>query len=120
MQTIHLSGQDLPIAFGFGAIMQYEQATGRPILELFSSFQAGNAMFSDVVRLIACGLTNGSRKTGTNVVYTVEQVSDMLDACDNPMAIVGTCMEQLALSFTADEAKKKTVKMQPTARRKAV
>lgn len=119
MQTIHLSGQDLPIAFGFGAIMQYEQATGRPILDLFSAFQAGNAMFSDVVRLISCGLTNGSRKAGTNTVYTVEQVSDLLDDCENPMAIVGACMEQLAMSFTADEAKKKTVKMHPTGKRKA-
>lgn len=121
MNYINIAGKDYPISFGFGAIMQYEQATGRPVLALFADFQNNTARFSDIVELIACGMVNGGRKAGGQHVrqYTAEQVADMLDESENPADVLTMAMQLLAQSFEAQDAKKKTVTMQPVKRRKA-
>ncbi len=119
MQTIHIAGQNLPISFGFGAIMAYEAQTKRPVLDLFASFQDSTAMFSDMVVLIACGLNNGARRARKAQVYAIQDVADMLDDTEDPMEAVTQAMELLAQSFTPASEQKKTVRMQPTKTRKA-
>lgn len=108
--TVKIGKDHFPVSFGFGAIMEYETTTGRPVLALFNEFQTGQAMFTDVVRLIAAGLTNGARKAGKPDVYNVEQVADMLDEADDKMQVITDCMGLLAAAFDSG-AKKKTVTM---------
>lgn len=109
MNTIQIGEKALPISFGFGAIMAYEQATGKPVLQLFEAFQKQDAMFSDVVLLVACGLTNGARKAGTGEVYTANTVADLLDDAPNAMEAIAQAMNLLAASFAAPDAKKKAI-----------
>lgn len=106
--TVKIGNQHYPVSFGFGAIMEYEQTTGRPVLALFEQVQGGTAMFTDLVRLIAAGLTNGARKAGKPDVFTIEQVADMLDEAEDKMQVITDCMGLLANAFP-QESKKKTV-----------
>jgi len=110
--TVKIGKDHYPVSFGFGAIMEYETTTGRPVLALFEEFQTGRAMFTDVVRLIAAGLTNGARKANSSNTYTVEQVADMMDDSEDKMQVITECMGLLAAAFDSG-TKKKTVALSP-------
>lgn len=109
MQSIELAGRVYPISFGFGALMEYEKETGTPATALFAQFAGNEAKLTDVATLVACGLTNASRKLNIGAVYTAQDVADLLDDTPDSMSAIMRAMEILAESFAPAEAKKKTM-----------
>lgn len=119
MKYLELAGQSLPIQFGYGALMEYEQATGKSAVQMATAGE--NIGFTDILTLIACGLTNGAEMANAPREFTAKGVAKLLDETDNSPAVIQKAMGFLQESFAAVE-QKKTVKMQPTnraARRKA-
>ncbi len=111
MQFLELAGQSYPIRFGYGALMEYELATGKSAVQMAT---AGDTVgFTDILTLIACGLTNGAELAGAPREFTAKSVSRLLDETPNSPAVIQKAMALLQESFAFEDAKKKTVKMQP-------
>lgn len=113
MQYIELAGKSCPIQFGYGALMEYEQATGKSAVEMA---QGGNVGFTEILTLIACGLSNGAELAGTGESFTAKKVGQLLDATENSPAVIEQAMKLLQASFAPAE-QKKTVRLQPTAQK---
>lgn len=111
MNYIEIGGKALPIAFGYGALMAYERSSGQPATALVAQFSSGEHSITEVIRLLACGLENGSRKAGHPEAFPVEIVADLLDESPNPSGVIQRAMEYLADSFAppSEGAKKKPV-----------
>lgn len=109
MNYIEIGGKILPIAFGYGALMNYEKSAGQPATVLVAQFSSGEHSITEVIRLLACGLENGSRKAGNPQPFPIEIVADLLDESQNPGDVIGRAMQYLADSFAqpSEGAKKK-------------
>lgn len=105
---LELAGKPFPIQFGYGAILEYERETGKSVLELVNS--GDNLGFTDVLTLIACGLTNGAEVAGGSDVFTSKSVARLLDETENSPAVIQKAMSFLQESFAVPE-QKKTVTM---------
>jgi hypothetical protein len=112
---LELAGKPYPIQFGYGALLEYERETGKSALELVNSGETFG--FTDVLTLIACGLSNGAEVAGGSEVFTSKSVARLLDETENSPAVIQKAMSFLQESFAVPE-QKKTVKM-PTANRAA-
>lgn len=117
MNFIELAGKAYPIQFGYGALLEYEQATGKSAVEMAQGDSVG---FTEILTLIACGLANGAELAGAPKVFTAKEVGILLDQTENSPAVIEQAMKLLQASFAPAE-QKKTVRLQPTAqkRRKA-
>lgn len=119
MDFLEIAGKSLPISFGYGALMEYETATGKSAVQIV---EAGASIgFTEILTLIACGLTNGADAANDPREYTAKGVARMLDETPDSPAVLQKAMLLLQKSFATTE-QKKTVKLQPTqtgARRKA-
>lgn len=109
MNYIEIGKKNLPIAFGYGALMNYEKSAGQPATALIAQFSSGEHSITEVIRLLACGLENGSRKAGNPEAFPVEAVADLLDESPKPADVIGRAMKYLADSFAqpSKSAKKK-------------
>lgn len=117
MQYIQLAGKDYPVAFGYGALMEYEAQTGKSAVSLLTE---GAASLTDTFTLIACALTNGSEKAGSPQSFTPKFAADLIDETPNSVEVVTKIMKMLEASFaTDDSAKKKAMYPNREARRKA-
>lgn len=117
MQHITLSGKDYPVAFGYGALMEYETLTGKSALSLLTE---GAASLTDTFTLIACALTNGAEKAGNPQSFSPKFAADLIDGTPNSVEVVTQIMRLLESSFATDEsAKKKTMYPNRETRRKA-
>lgn len=114
MQSIELAGKAYPIQFGYGALLEYEQKTGKSAVEMA---QGGNVGFTEILTLIACGLSNGAEMAGSPHEFTAKQVGLLLDATENSPAVIEQAMSYLQASFAPAE-QKKTVRLQPTAQKR--
>lgn len=112
MNYIELSGKSYPIAFGYGALMEYETLTGKSAVQLLSKSE--EVGITDMLTLLACGLANGAEQVGQSQEFTAKGVSKLLDATPNSAEAIQKAMEHFAASFAQEDTKKKTVKMQPT------
>jgi hypothetical protein len=77
-QYIELGGVERPVRFGFSALYQYEQRTGRNALVDFATMQGGGASVSLMVDLLFAGLCAGTRHEKLAVDYTQEDVADWI------------------------------------------
>lgn len=101
-----LGGQQRPVLFGFAALYQYEQRTGRNALQDFAAMQNGEASISLLIDILFAGLCAGSRSDGEKVDFSPEDVAEWIGG---DFAI----FEQVAKAFTdafppATGEKKKT------------
>lgn len=104
MDFLQIGGQSLPISFGYGALMEYEQATGKSVMALLEG--GAEMKLTDIFTLIACGLTNGADAANEPKEYTAKAVSRLLDDTENSPAVLAKAMELLQKSFAVVEQKK--------------
>lgn len=71
-----IGGVERPVRFGFSALYQYEQRTGRNALTDFAAMQGGHATVSLMIDLLFAGLCAGTRHEKKAVDYTPEDVAD--------------------------------------------
>ncbi len=117
MQHIELSGKQYPVAFGYGALMDFEEMTGKSAASLLTD---GAGSITDTFTLIACGLTNGAEIAGEPHQYTAKDAARLIDGTTNSVDAVQQVMKMLESSFAVDDsAKKKAMYPNRAARRKA-
>lgn len=117
MQYIKLAGEDYPVAFGYGALMEYETLTGKSAVSLLTE---GAASLTDTFALIACALVNGSEKAGSPQIFSPRDAANLIDETPDRVEVVTHIMKMLEASFATDEsAKKKAMYPNREARRKA-
>jgi hypothetical protein len=75
---IEIGGVERPVRFGFSALYQYEQRTGRNALTDFAKMQDGEASVTLLVELLYSGLCAGTRHEKKEVDYTQEDVADWI------------------------------------------
>lgn len=107
MDFLQIGGQSLPISFGYGALMEYEQATGKSVMALLEG--GAEMKLTDIFTLIACGLTNGADAANVPKEYTAKSVARLMDDTENSPAVLTKAMELLQKSFAAVDAKKKAI-----------
>lgn len=88
-----LGGQQRPVLFGFAALYQYEQRTGRNALTDFAAMQNGEASISLLIDILYAGLCAGSRSDGLKVDFAPDDVAEWIGG---DFAI----FEQVAKAFT--------------------
>jgi hypothetical protein len=95
---INLGGEDRPVKFGFAALMNFTDMSGYKLNELDKL--GDNMTLTDAVKLIYCGLKNGSRVERQKFNHQLEDVADWLD--ESPTAI-NEVLELFAQSFSNEE-----------------
>lgn len=103
---IDLGGQERPVLFGFAALYQYEQRTGRNALNDFASMQEAGSI-SLLVDLLFAGLCAGVRSEGGKVDFAPEDVAEWIGT---DFSIFEKVTTYFAASFPtpdSDEEKKK-------------
>lgn len=115
MNNIELAGKSYPIAFGYGALLEYEAKTGKSAVQMVEA--TSNVGFTEILTLIACGLSNGAEMEGNARDFTAKDVARLLNDTENSPAVIQKAMALLQQSFVT-KTKKKTVNLQPTAKQK--
>jgi len=98
---IELGGVERPVRFGFSALYQYEQRTGRNALTDFAAMQGGQASVSLMIDLLFAGLCAGTRHEKGKVDYTQEDVADWIG---NDVDVLQIAATMFAASFEKDKA----------------
>ena len=102
-QYYELGGKPRPVRFGYGAIMNYEKATGKSILSLQNNLVSGEVQFTEIIELIYAGYLNGCRSERIQAAHTKEDVCDWLD--EMPQETLEAITIQFANSFAGGKAK---------------
>ena len=100
-EYIELGGVERPVRFGFSALYQYEQRTGRNALTDFAAMQGGQASVSLMIDLLYAGLCAGTRHEKKAVDYTQEDVADWIG---NDMDVLQIAATMFAASFEKEKA----------------
>lgn len=107
---INIGGIERPVRFGFSALYQYEQRTGRNALTDFAAMQGGQASVSLMVDLLFAGLCAGTRHERQPVDYTQEDVADWIG---NDMDVLQYAATMFAESFEKAGEGEAEKKMKP-------
>lgn len=91
-KTVELGGESRPIKFGFNALIEFSEMTGRTIEQL-NTINTSSISMKDLLLLCWCALKQGARREKIPFDVTVEDVGDWLD--DNPEAMVVMVSEYL-------------------------
>lgn len=102
-QYYQLGGKPRPIRFGYGAIMLYERATGKSILQVAQNMGSGEMQLTEIIELIYAGYLNGCRAERIQSAHTREDVCDWLD--EMPQEMLEQITTQFANSFNGGKAK---------------
>lgn len=111
---IEIGGARRPVRFGFAALYEYEQKTGRKAIADFAELQNGiqNASISLLVNIIYCGLSAGYKSAGIPQDFDEYDVADWIS---DSMDTVEAVMTAFAESFPEGNAKRgKATKTKPT------
>lgn len=105
---IVIGGVERPVRFGFSALYQYEQRTGRNPLTDFAAMQGGNATISTMVDILYAGLCAGTRHLKQPIDFDQEDVADWIGS---DMEVLQKAAAMFAESFEksageGDEQKK--------------
>jgi hypothetical protein len=75
---IKLGGKQRPVRFGFAALYQYEETTGRKALQDFAtlSIDPQNISVKTVTDIAFCGLSCGHQSLSQTVTFTEFDVAD--------------------------------------------
>jgi hypothetical protein len=87
---VFLGGESRPVKFGFNALSEFSELTGRSIQQL-NVIDTKDISMKDMLLLCWCALKQGARKEGQEFTATVEDVGDWLD--DNPESLVSIVTE---------------------------
>ena len=98
---LNIGGVERPVRFGFSALYQYEQRTGRNALTDFAAMQGGQASVSLMIDLLYSGLCAGTRHEKKAVDYTPEDVADWIG---NDMDVLQIAATMFAESFEKTKA----------------
>jgi hypothetical protein len=99
-----LGGKQRPIRFGYGAIYQFEKATGQSVLSISAKFEKGEMFLSDIIELIWAGYTNGCRAEKLNASAEKQELFDWLD--EMPQEMLEAIMNQFGESFNGGNPNK--------------
>src|SRR5574343_920966 len=111
---VEIGGARRPVRFGFAALYEYEQKTGRKAIADFAELQSGieHASISLLVNIIYCGLSAGYKSAGIPQDFDEYDVADWIS---ESMDVVADVMSVFADSFPAGNAKRgKATKTKPT------
>ena len=75
---LNLDGVERPVRFGFGALYQYEQRTGRNALEDFTKMAGGAVSITLMVDLLFAGLVAGHRHEKVPVSFNQDDVAEWM------------------------------------------
>lgn len=75
---LNLDGVMRPVRFGFGALYQYEQCTGRNALEDFARMANGTVSISLMVDLLYAGLISGHRHEKEAITFNQDHVAEWM------------------------------------------
>jgi hypothetical protein len=89
-KEVILGGEPRPVKFGFNALIEFSDLTGRSIEDL-NSLNSAKFSLKDLLILAWCALKQGARKEAKEFTATVEDVGDWLD--DTPDALVDIMQE---------------------------
>lgn len=95
-EYLNLDGEERPVRFGFSALYQYEQRTGRNALADFAAMQDGKASVTLMIDLLFAGLCAGTRHEKKAVTFTAEDVADWVG---NDMDILQIAATMFSASF---------------------
>ena len=109
-EYLNLGGIERPVRFGFAALYQYEQRTGRNALTDFAAMQSGLASVSLMVDLLFAGLCAGTRYEKKQVDYTQEDVSEWIGS---DMTTLQKAAEMFAASFEPAQEGEPEKKIKP-------
>lgn len=109
-EYIELGGVQRPVRFGFAALYQYEQRTGRNALTDFAAMQGGQASVSLMVDLLYAGMCAGTRFEKQQVDYTQEDIAEWIG---NDMGVLQKAAEMFAASFEPAREGETEKKMKP-------
>jgi len=87
---IEIGGKVRPVKFGFNALIEFSELTGKTIDEL-NSLSDKNMTMKQLLILCWCGLKAGARREGQEFNASVEDVADWLD--ENPSLLLDITME---------------------------
>lgn len=82
---VKLGGKERPIKFGFNALVEFGELTGRTVDQI-NKLNTITLTMKDLLILCWCALKMGARRETEEFTYTVEDVGDWLD--DNPEAML--------------------------------
>jgi len=111
-----IGGIERPVRFGFSALYQYEQRTGRNALTDFAAMQGGHASVSLMIDLLYSGLCAGTRHEKKAVDYTPEDVADWIG---NDMDVIQQAATMFAESFEKAGEGAEQKKAKPPMKKKA-
>jgi hypothetical protein len=75
---LNLEGVERPVRFGFGALYQYEQRTGRNALEDFAKMANGTVSITLMVDLLFAGLVAGHRHEKVAITFNQDDVAEWM------------------------------------------
>lgn len=107
---IELGGEQRPVRFGFSALWQYEQRTGRNALTDFAAMQGGTASVTLMIDLLFAGLCAGIRHEKKPITFTPEDVADWIG---NDMDVLQIAATMFAKSFEKAEGGDQQKKAKP-------
>lgn len=87
---IEIGGQKRPVKFGFNALTDFGEVTGKTI-EQINTLSPNNLTMKELLVLCWCGLKAGARKENLEFASTVEDVGDWLD--ERPEAMIDMMKE---------------------------
>lgn len=87
---VNVGGESRPVKFGFNALIEFSESTGRTIEDL-NNININSFSLRDLMLLCWCALKQGARKEGLEFDATVEDIGDWMD--DTPEALVEVIKE---------------------------
>jgi hypothetical protein len=109
VKTLNIGGKERPVLFGNLANQYFELETGRSLLSLQESLNAGTIRLTDGHTLYYCALRAGeyAAKVADPEPYTIADVALWLDLQPDIEAQL-QALQQVAAPVVEDDAKKKT------------
>lgn len=102
---IELGGKRRPIRFGFGALMLFEEATGKSVSDLSSRMATGDVQVRLLIELIYAGLRNGARANQEPFSADVMEIADWVDeAINEGRDVLAEVMKYLEASMAPAQA----------------
>ena len=100
MDYIKIDNKQRPVCFGWNALAEFEELTGKDLVEFagIKNLSAGNT-----IKLIYVGLSHGAKKENESVNFTIENVGDWMT---EDVSIIMNVVEIFAKSMP-DVGKKK-------------
>lgn len=111
VKYVELGGKKRPVKFGFNALSEFGELTGRKMDEL-NRLNPSTFSLKDILLLCWCALKHGARLENQPFDASMEEVGDWFDDAPNAMPeMIGEYNK--ATSSDPKETKKKEVKKSP-------